>query len=406
MDNVKEKLIGIIVTQTGWGPVSGWQGGDFRKLSGMIFDKTRINLSESTLRRVMGKTDYPHEPSETTLNTLAIFAGFESWRAFRQPVSGQQARPLANRLSYLWYAAGIALAIIFSVTAYQRLWSNIPAGFAYAFSSRPVTHSLPNSVIFNYRVSTGSQEVFIQQSWDNRTRTKVPANGNTFASVYYRPGFYQAKLIVGDKVVKEHPLIIPTTGWEGLLYRLPVPVYLGNAEFVKADRLEVAGSIYTTHGVRTEPDPVRAELYNVGNFKAIAANEASFSALIKCDDDKGAAVCRKAMAFLITNGIPVSIPISAKGCVATLGLFNGRALISGKTTDLSGFGTDESSWVKVAYRTANGKMELLLNDKIVYSGPTPPAELKIIGIAFGFENGGAVKSIVLKEKGNVVFTAY
>jgi hypothetical protein len=51
-------------------------------------------------------------------------------------------------------------------------------------------------------------------------------------------------------------------------------------------------------------------------------------------------------------------------------------------------------------------MELLLNDKIVYSGPTPPAELKIIGIAFGFENGGAVKSIVLKEKGNVVFTAY
>ena len=75
MDNAKDKLISIIVAQTGWGPVAGWQGGDFRRLSAMIFDKTRVKLSESTLRRIMGKVDYPHLPSETTLNTLAVSCG-------------------------------------------------------------------------------------------------------------------------------------------------------------------------------------------------------------------------------------------------------------------------------------------------------------------------------------------
>ena len=63
-----------------------------------------------------------------------------------------------------------------------------------------------------------------------------------YASVYYKPGFYQAKLLVGNKIVKQHPLIIPTAGWVGLLNRLPVPVYLADDEFTKTDGLEVAAA--------------------------------------------------------------------------------------------------------------------------------------------------------------------
>jgi hypothetical protein len=53
------------------GPVRDWQGSDFRKLSKLVFEKTGISLSESTLRRILGRTNYPHLPSEITLNTLA-----------------------------------------------------------------------------------------------------------------------------------------------------------------------------------------------------------------------------------------------------------------------------------------------------------------------------------------------
>jgi hypothetical protein len=405
MDNAKDKLVSIIVEQTGWGAVAGWQGGDFRRLSAMIFEKTRINLSESTLRRVMGKAEYPHLPSETTLNTLAVFAGYESWRAFGKQVEVKTGKP-AFKAKPIIYACLLIALIALTTGAYHYFYAESPAGFAYVFTSRPVARTVPNSVIFNYKVGKTSKPVYIQQSWDDRTRAKVAADGNTFASVYYKPGFYEAKLLVGDKIVKEHPLIIHTTGWLGLLNRPPVPVYLAANEFTKPDRLEVDASAFTAHQVKTEPEPVRAELYNVGNFTPVAAGDASFSALIKCNDERGAAVCGKGLAFLITNGIPLSIPICAKGCVATIGLFNGRQVISGKAADLSGFGAEVSSWVKVEYRVNGGKLQLMVNGKIAYQGPLPPAGLKILGIAFGFENGGAVKNIQLQARGEIVFKAY
>jgi len=389
----------------GWGPVAGWQGGDFRRLSAMIFDKTKISLSESTLRRMMGKADYPHLPSETTLNTLAVFAGYPGWRAFSQSLNGKTVKPFI-RLKAIVYGCVATLIIALTVTSYRYIHRRSPVRFNYAFSSRPITRTVPNSVIFTYSAGRESKPVYIQQSWDDRTRTRVAANGNTFASVYYKPGFYEAKLVVGNSVVKQHSLIIPTAGWIGLLNRSPVPVYLAGSEFTQPDRLEVAAAAFASHGIKTEPDPVRAELYNVGNFPAVTASDAGFSALIKCGNERGAAICGQGLAFLITNGIPLSIPVCAKGCIATLSLFNGRTLVSGKTADLSAFGADVSRWVKVEYRGSGGKIQLLVNGNIAYQAPAPPPELKILGIAFGFENGGAVKSVRLEQNGKDVFKAY
>ena len=410
MDNAKEKLISIIVEQTGWGPVSGWQGGDFRRLSAMISDKTRVTLSESTLRRVLGKADYPHLPSEITLNTLAVFAGFDSWRAFTGQLNIETGKPpgtkAPGKLRPVLSAVVLVLFAGLTAAIYHRFYKTSPGRFNYVFSSRPVTRTVPNSVIFNYRVGKESKPVFIQQSWDDGTRAQVSATGSTYASVYYKPGFYQAKLLVGNKIVKQHPLIIPTEGWVGLLNRKPVPVYLDGREFAKTGELEVDARVYAAHSINTEPEPVLAELYNVGNFKPVIADSATFSALIKCNNERGAAVCGRVIAFLITNGIPISIPVCAKGCVATLGLFNGRQAVFGKTTDLSGLGADVSQWVRVEYRTLAGQMQLLVNGNIAYKGPLPPAGLKILGLAFGFENGGAVKAVMLREKGATIFRAY
>jgi len=48
------------------------------------------------------------------------------------------------------------------------------------FESRKVTDDLPNSVVFSYDVSSlEPKEVIIQQSWDERRREVVPANGRS-----------------------------------------------------------------------------------------------------------------------------------------------------------------------------------------------------------------------------------
>src|SRR5215475_3736440 len=77
-----KRLLAIIEEQLDWGDPSTWQGKDFEILNELILEKTKVSLSASTLRRLWGRVEYNHLPSTTTLDTLARFAGFESWRAF------------------------------------------------------------------------------------------------------------------------------------------------------------------------------------------------------------------------------------------------------------------------------------------------------------------------------------
>jgi hypothetical protein len=67
-----------------WGPSDRWTSQDFEHLSELMFQKTKIKLSISTLKRVWGKVTYTNLPSVSTLNALAIYNGYESWREFWQ----------------------------------------------------------------------------------------------------------------------------------------------------------------------------------------------------------------------------------------------------------------------------------------------------------------------------------
>jgi len=270
-----------------------------------------------------------------------------------------------------------------------------------------MTRSIPNSVVFTYHVPAGEvSPVYIQQSWDPTSRFQVPAGGSSYSSVYYRPGFFNAKLIVGSKVVKEFPLVVPTDGWSGLILHAPVPVYLEKKEF-QTDSMIVLGEHQTSaHHIDPEPQAPQVQFYNVGNFSPVALNAVRFSALIRSNFYKGSGACMKAHAILITDGIPVTFALSAKGCVATLRFFNGTKLVDARTTDLSGFGADLHNWVSIACRADSGKLVMLVDQKPVYTCPLPQATLHVLGIGFGFEGAGAVKAISLSEADKQVFSAF
>ena len=93
--NIKKKdssehlrqLVQQIEAQLGWGEGSTWTNKDFQELSERIFAHTRQQLSVTTLKRVWGRAERVANPSGATLDILAEFAGYGSWRAFRQQQS-------------------------------------------------------------------------------------------------------------------------------------------------------------------------------------------------------------------------------------------------------------------------------------------------------------------------------
>src|SRR5579871_6277793 len=414
------ELLSIIEQKLGWGKSAEWQGKDFENLSIEILNNTSVSLSASTLKRIWGKVDYNHLPSMTTLDTLAKFAGFESWRDFqkKQAVAEEstaletpvvQETPKQKKKSH-WFIVLIIVSVSLLIIA--AIWASgkntKPANPAdYNFGIEPLTHSIPNSVVFSYDATAAATDSgFIQQSWDPSTRTEVKKDLHTYTSIYYEPGFFQAKLLVGNKIVKEHPLLIPTTGWLGLIHNKPMPVYLKPSSFLNDDSINITSDEIKKTGIAVSPQAPIIRFYNVGNFDSVAVDDFSFNVAVKNTFMEGSGACRYVNVVLITDAAPVIIPLAIKGCVSNLMLRNFDQVFSGKNTDLSGFGTDFNQWANISCKSSGGKIIYYLDDKEIYNADVPTENIHIVGVGVYFQGTGAVKNLRLSAKGKVVFDAF
>lgn len=77
-----DKVKRMIEVELGWGDSARWINQDFIALSKRMYDKTGHSLSPITLKRLWGKVNYDGLPQAYTLNTLANFVGYDSWRDF------------------------------------------------------------------------------------------------------------------------------------------------------------------------------------------------------------------------------------------------------------------------------------------------------------------------------------
>jgi hypothetical protein len=412
-------LLKIIEKQLDWGDASGWQSRDFENLNQLIFEKIKVSLSASTLRRIWGRVEYKHLPSTTTLDTLARFANYENWRAFvKQQI--QPDKKSQNEISLVipapvhtkrytiitCFIIVIAIICLGSFFIFRKTSDRINPN-NYSFSSERLAKGIPNSVIFNYDATASpTDSVYIQQSWDPHTKTLVRKSLHQHTSVYYEPGFYQAELVIGHQIVKQHKLMIPTTGWLGLIENRPVPVYLNNNDFVFKDVMRLPATTIKQKNISMELQPTLVKYYNVGNFEPVDLKNFSFSVAVKNEYWQGAAACQFTSLSLITNGGPIIIQLSAKGCVSEISLLDVEWIISGKTANLSGFGVDFTNWVQVSCKSAGNEIQYFVNQKLVYEAPMPTDKIKIVGMGYSFQGTGAVKNIDLRSGDKEVFKAF
>jgi hypothetical protein len=407
----------VIEEKLGWGPAEGWQTADFENLSELILNETGVSLSTSTLRRIWGRTEYNHLPSGTTLNTLARFAGSGDWRTFVKqnkavatepdeelplPVEPGKAR---SWKTLAWIATAVVVVILASMLAFDKGEPQLEKS-AYSFESRSVTRGIPNSVIFTYDASASpTDSVFIQQSWDNTRRVLVDKNLHKHTSVYYEPGSYKAKLLIGDQIVQEHQLLVGTDGWSGLIDQPKMPVYLKQEEFLRADGIGTSISTIERKNIALQPEPPIIKYFNVGNFEPVALSDFSFSTEIKNEYNEGAAACQLTYISLLTDDTPILIPLSAKGCVSDLNLMSVDDYVSGKKADLSALGVDFSDWVRVSCAASGGKIRYSINGRQAFEFQVPNRPIKILGVAFGFRGTGSVRNVSLQSGGKPVFEA-
>lgn len=409
-----------IETQLNWGESIDWTNRDFELLSEQIAEKTGVTLSIVTLKRIWGRIRYDNKPTQTTLNALARFIGYEEWRSFKQayiglagrigidPMLQARAKQMHNtgeKSNRYFPAMGIGVLLFMGLLFYFVLYKQIAAANLnpeyYDFSSKTtVTDGLPNSVVFDYdaKRAKATDTVRIQQSWDKKLSQVVSRTGNRHTSIYYYPGFFQAKLTVNGQIMAEHTIAIKTHGWLPMIERANVPVYLTEADAKQHNQFGLPLAVLEKNHIPMQPETPWVSYCQVKEFDStLLTNNFILETKIRNEYKEGSAACQNAVIQVLCENGALVIPLSNKGCVSDLNLYLINKQVSGKTNDLSFLGTDMSDWIVLKCRVVNKVMNLYINNVLVYQTRFAANASKIEGLRYRFQGTGSIAYVKLAK---------
>lgn len=408
----------LIEERLKWGRSEEWTTQDFEKLSEQIGEKSGVHLSTATLKRLWGRVAYSSAPSLTTLDALALFIDFENWREFKRkhvrqaevskedetehqrvtPIQTKIKRPTSKnyfRFSVLFLLlAGLIYASYSFLVKPPKLNAK-----EYGFDSKKVvTEGVPNSVVFNIDAQKAPYDsVEIQQTWDSRRRVSVPKSQKQHTAIYYYPGNFTAKLLLGGSVVKEHNLLIKSGGWLPIIEQDPIPIYLKKEDAIKNGKMKISFEKATEKLRGGKAELPNIYFYNTQDFGEIYTDDFVFETLLKNEYKEAAGVCRKTFVMLQCVDNMIRIPVSARGCISEINLAFTSYYSSGKKEDLSAFGVYFSSYVKLCIVSKEGLVHFYINEKPVYVIRKHIDKAKLIGIAYCFQGAGSVDYVKLSN---------
>ncbi len=363
-----QALKGQIEQQLQWGNSTTWSSYDFEKLSELVHQKTGVSLSVSTLKGIFGKVTYTGGPSTTTLNTLAQFLDVADWRAFTlgqsegvtnnqitvgmtpQPVVARPTRSQGYVLLALAGSSVVCLLVLFWLTSRNMPLSNKPEDFSF-HSNTMNRKGLPNSIVFTFDASKAQAQdsVFICQDWDARRKVLVDKKDRHHSAIYYYPGYFRAKLMIGSRVVKEHDVQINTKGWLGLVEADwgVEPLYFSPADIQRPGSVGVTKTLLDRYHLPLLPSPPTVLLYNQPPIRGIMSNNFTFETEVRSEYSQGASACQRIQILLQAKNDLLIVPIVQQGCVGDIFLYAYGQYMPGSRADLSGFGGQLTKWTSL-----------------------------------------------------------
>ena len=409
------KLKSEIEEKLSWKQSADWKQRDYEYLGEIIYEKTQILLSVSTLKRIWA-SEVKTVPHLSTLNALAKYAGYNDWYDYKKKsgigfLDTEEKLPSGSKASIILkrFLPKIVVALILFFTFYMLFFnSSGKSNFEeVTFTSKKVVKTeVPNTVIFNYDISMiKADSFFIQQSWDSRMRGKINPANHQFTSIYYYPGVHRAKLYVNDEMVKEHFVHINTDGWLPLVrYELNqlIPIYLPGIKFMKDGRLYLSKEELSDYDIPVNEKDYFVEYYNVRDFNNLSGDDFTLETKVKSPVSEGADACGDVIVIMLCEYGRQAVNIGTPGCAANFSQKVIDGWIRGRENDLSMFGCDMNSWNKIIFTAKNHKVTFSLNDKKIYETEYKKTAGRLYGIHYMFHKTGSVDYVKLKNGKNEI----
>ncbi|MEP2025712.1 MAG: hypothetical protein ABJH98_04040 [Reichenbachiella sp.] len=376
-----------------WGTSDQWQNQEFEELSQIIFNKTGVSLSHTTLKRVWGKVNYASQPSISTLDALANFLDYPSWSAYKRAQDSSRTSKkfqIPNILTKRVVTI-LSLIILVSFSSWYIITSNLSNPKALTanlnFKASYASHGLPNTVIYSFNANEiEAEQLVIQQSWDKSKRIKINQNQTAATSVFYYPGYFRSKFVADEVVLKEADVYIETDGWLGTINSEPVPVYLEEGDLIKKGKLSLSDEGIAQLNKLNQP----VSFHYYTTEKSISGDDFSFETSIRYAQVNQASACKYAKVVIHFSEGAFLIPFAIPGCIGEINVLAMDQYISGIENDLSAFGLSLANWQQIDITSKNKKLNVSVGNQKIFSTSFSKDPGYLVGVSYLFDGIGEV----------------
>ncbi|HEX5155034.1 MAG TPA: hypothetical protein VFW07_26505 [Parafilimonas sp.] len=411
----------LISEKFGNDDLASWTNSNYVQLSSLLYRKTSVQISPSTLKRIFGKlkTTERYYPQKATRDALAQFAGFENWDLFilknLRPVKDREQKkeeqeknePVPQPLKTIHRKKiPVAAILLLAVAAMAIVWQfskkeNQPAinlQGVKLICKNPVGGN-PHSADFMIKLPkdfSGDTTKF-KVNFDDGRREKNEATNELFTYYYEVPGRYYPVLKYNDVAIDTAIVYLETNNWTAtaIMQHDTTRVYPVNNQPGKDGMLNVNAEALFHAGVDTNRT-FFVHFVNAIPMK-ISGDNFELTADVVTSQFRPGVRCSQVNIDVYGEKSKHSIMIIKPGCVSWAHLHFSDVEINGETSDLRSTGADLSNGGIIKLRVQDKNVSLFVNNKLTYKTIYHFPLERIYGVDVVFAGIGMLRNLAIKD---------
>ncbi|WNJ16572.1 hypothetical protein [Pontibacter sp. G13] len=394
------KLIKFVEQKLDRGKCENWTNGDFEILSAEIRRATKVSISAATLKRIFGKVSVSegYSPQRATLDALMQYADFEAKEQAATTVSQKR------RLHYRWL---VGVASIFAILLIGwQMWMNSSNEPAFQPQGTITLQSLegtcPSTAFFRLALDSisGYRVTFDDES---KPLAIPPVAEFSFPHFYAYPGYFTPKLWHDNRIVATgEPVLVETEGWQAFasLYKDSEPRTRFHPIRISDNVTDGEFFISKPHLSQAGLDTTKILVVQLDHYSPmhVSADEFVYQTRIKNDEFWPGLRCYSMHLRIQGTEGKVEFKLVGEGCSG----FSEATIGKHKVTDkvrLQSLALDVSEWNDIQISHLANRVELLVNDRLLFEGKTLESLGELIGTSLIFHGSGKVDFVKLSVGG-------
>ncbi|ARS38184.1 hypothetical protein CA265_00140 [Sphingobacteriaceae bacterium GW460-11-11-14-LB5] len=403
-----------VAQEVGEKNISDWKNSDYIRLSSLLHRKTKVHLSENTLKRIFGKLKTPvrYYPQKATRDALAQFIGYRDWYEFEllHPVSEKdvstlnsttpdaQPKEVPGKKKNHIYLVLLLIITISTIGFFYFIHNNDELTNVKLNCLNPEGKS-PHSAIFKLAVKGNlpdDSSTFFIDFGDGKT--KRSATTNAAVNHYYEtPGRYFPVLYHKNTPIDTAYVYLQSKGWDVIATMLydTTRVYPILKKIAHESDYQITAKELSTAGVDTN----KTFFVSYSNVRPtnISADNFEFNADIITSAERAGVRCSQVDIAVFGDRDSHNLSIMKPECTAWSSYKFSEMARRGEKDDLRQLGYDLTGGGKVKLRIRNQHVSLIINNKEIFKTQYNHAVGKLMGFKIMFAGIGSFKNLSLYD---------